>query len=75
MAIEVTPSTKSRTVLSIFSFLLGGLGIDRFYSGRIGLGILKLCTLGGLGIWSLIDFVLAVAGLMKDDKGLLITKW
>lgn len=78
---ETTPpinpivSDKSRTVLSILSFLFGGFGVDRFYAGRIGLGLLKLFTFGGLGVWALIDFALAVAGLQKDSRGYKITKW
>lgn len=42
----------------ILSLLLGGLGADRFYLGKIGTGILKLITFGGLGIWALIDFIM-----------------
>jgi TM2 domain-containing membrane protein YozV len=42
----------------VFSVLLGWLGIDRFYMGYVGLGILKLITLGGAGIWWIIDLVL-----------------
>jgi TM2 domain-containing membrane protein YozV len=75
MSIEVTPSLKSRTVLSLLSFFLGGFGVDRFYAGRTGLGLLKLFTLGAFGVWTLIDFILAVAGLQRDNKGYLINKW
>ena len=44
----------------VFNFLLGYLGIDRFIRGQIGLGILKLLTVGGFGFWSFIDWVIAL---------------
>lgn len=49
---------KKWIVALLLSILLGVLGIDRFYMGYIGTGILKLITLGGLGIWWLIDLIL-----------------
>lgn len=42
----------------IMSILFGSLGVDRFIMGHIGLGILKLITMGGCGIWWLIDLIL-----------------
>lgn len=49
---------KSKTTAILFSVLLGGWGVDRFYMGYTGLGILKLLTGGGCGIWYLIDIIL-----------------
>jgi len=50
---------KAHFVLAvILSVLVGWLGIDRFYFGHIWLGILKLITLGGLGVWWLVDIIL-----------------
>jgi hypothetical protein len=45
-------------VTLIVSILVGSLGVDRFMMGQVGLGILKLITLGGCGIWWLIDVIL-----------------
>ena len=49
---------KSYVTALLLSLFLGGLGIDRFYLGYTGLGIAKLLTLGGFGIWALIDFIM-----------------
>jgi len=40
---------------TIISWLIGYIGADRFYKGQVGLGIVKLLTLGGFGLWYLID--------------------
>ncbi len=60
---------KSQAAAFILSWLLGFLGIDRFYLGYTGLGILKLVTLGGCGIWALIDYIIIGIGSMKDAQG------
>ena len=59
---------KSKTTALILS-VFGGLGLDRFYLGYIGLGVLKLCTLGGCGIWTVIDFIMIATGKLKDADG------
>ncbi len=51
---------KSWAAALILSILLGSLGVDRFYMGYIGTGILKLITIGGIGIWWLIDLILII---------------
>jgi hypothetical protein len=55
---------------SVTGMVLGSFwGVDRFYLGYIGLGVIKLITCGGCGIWALIDFILIVAGVMRDAQG------
>lgn len=60
---------KSFLTAWLLSLLLGGLGVDRFYLGKVGTGILKLVTFGGFGIWSLIDLIIILAGKQTDKKG------
>ena len=69
-------SPKSRTVASILGFFLGGLGVDRFYLGNIGMGVAKLLV-GWLtlGIWPLIDWIIILAGGAHDGEGLPVTNW
>lgn len=62
-------SNKSFMTAFLLSLFLGWLGIDRFYTGQIGLGILKLITLGGCGIWQFIDTILILGGVRKDKFG------
>jgi TM2 domain-containing membrane protein YozV len=42
----------------VMSVVFGSLGVDRYLMGKVGTGILKLITLGGLGIWWLVDVIL-----------------
>lgn len=60
---------KDWTTALILSILLGTLGVDRFYLGYTGLGVLKLITCGGGGIWALIDIIFIITNKMKDAKG------
>jgi len=60
---------KSKSTALVISIFLGELGIDRFYLGYTGLGIIKLITVGGFGIWWIIDIIKIATGKMKDAKG------
>ena len=60
---------KSFMVAVLLSFFVGYLGADRFYLGYTGLGIAKLLTFGGCGIWSIIDFIMILMGKLPDAEG------
>jgi len=63
-------SQKGFVPTLLLCFFLGVFGVHRFYVGKIGTGILMVLTLGGLGIWSLIDFIVIACGNFKDKNGL-----
>lgn len=62
-------SDKEWLVTLLLSLFLGTLGVHRFYVGKIGTRILQLITLGGCGIWTLIDIIMIVTGNFKDKDG------
>jgi TM2 domain-containing membrane protein YozV len=66
---DVAVSDKGFVPTILLCFFLGTFGIHRFYVGKVGTGILMLLTLGGLGIWTLIDFIIIVTGGFKDSAG------
>lgn len=62
-------SDKEWITAMLLSFFLGFLGVDRFYLGQSGLGIAKLLTGGGCGVWALIDFILIAIRSVNDSEG------
>ena len=68
-------SPKLRLVALLLCLLVGMLGVHRFYVGKIGTGILELITLGGFGIWVLIDLILIIVGAFKDKEGRPVLVW
>ena len=68
-------SDKSRLVALLLCILLGFFGVHRFYVDKIGTGILMLVTLGGLGIWQLIDLILIAVGSFRDKQNRRVFRW
>ena len=71
----ILPSDKSRTVAAVLCWFLGVIGVHRFYVGKTGSGIGMVLTLGGLGIWTLIDFIMIVVGKFTDKNGGVLENW
>lgn len=69
-------SESKRLVALLLCFFLGGLGIHRFYVGKIGTGILQIVTIAGFfGIWVLIDFIMIIIGKFTDKEGNVLETW
>jgi len=68
-------SDKSRLAAALLCWFLGVIGIHRFYVGKVGTGILMIVTLGGLGIWALVDFIMILVGAFRDKAGKPVENW
>ena len=68
-------SPKSRLAAALLAWFLGVFGIHRFYVGKVGTGILMIFTLGGLGIWTLVDLIMILVGSFRDKEGLRLYNW
>jgi TM2 domain-containing membrane protein YozV/predicted RNA-binding Zn-ribbon protein involved in translation (DUF1610 family) len=72
-SVSMDVSSKWLVALLLCIFL-GVIGVHRFYVGKIGTGIVMLLTLGGCGIWVLIDLIMIITGKFSDSEGNLVTQ-
>lgn len=56
-------------VTLLLCWFLGVFGVHRFYTGHTGIGIIQLLTLGGCGIWVIVDLIIIIMGNFKDAQG------
>lgn len=68
-------SSKSRLAALLLCWFLGVFGVHRFYVGKMWTGVFQLLTVGGFGIWWIIDLVLILLGAFTDAEGRPVTKW
>lgn len=62
-------SDKSWTVAVLLAVFLGVFGVDRLYLGHVWLGLAKIFTVGGFGLWALVDVVLIGLRMVRDSEG------
>jgi TM2 domain-containing membrane protein YozV len=72
---EIQISPEKKLTIILLCHFLGWFGVHRFYTGRTFSGILMLLTLGGAGIWILIDMGLIITGRFTDREGRPIVNW
>lgn len=66
---EVVDQRNRWITCLLLCWFLGVFGVHRFYTGFTALGVIQLLTLGGCGIWTLIDFIIIASGNYKDAQG------
>lgn len=65
----VPPGRYEWLTVLLLCFFLGGFGVHSFYTKKTGIGVAQLLTLGGCGIWALIDFITILTGSFRDGNG------
>jgi len=70
-----TVSDKKRLLATIICAGFGIFGAHRFYAGKNKSGVLQLITIGGLGIWYIVDFLIIIFGEFTDSEGKKIKEW
>jgi TM2 domain-containing membrane protein YozV len=66
---EITEQRNKWITCLLLCWFLGVLGVHRFYTGHTFIGVVQLLTLGGCGIWTIIDLIIIISGNFKDAQG------
>ncbi len=74
-SVKIRVSKKSRLIELILCILFGWAGVHRFYVNKIGTGLLMLLTLGGFGMWWIVDLFMVSLGDVRDKKNLPVLHW
>lgn len=71
---QTEPQSKDNKWLTclLLCLFLGGFGVHRFYTGHTAIGVIQLLTLGGCGVWALVDLIIILTGNFKDNHGNII---
>jgi TM2 domain-containing membrane protein YozV len=69
------PSPKNGLLMAVLCLLFGIFGAHRFYAGKTGTAVAQLLTLGGLGVWTVIDLLFILFGEFTDAAGCKVDPW
>jgi len=75
MEIKNSIASEKRLVALVLCYIVGVFGAHRFYVGKTTSAIFQLLTLGGLGIWVLVDFILILFGEFANVEGKKLVEW
>ena len=74
LAMPYGAQQKDWLITLLLCIFVGVLGVHRFYTGHIAIGVVQLLTVGGCGIWTLVDLIMIITDNYRDANGLPLRK-